>query len=905
MTHNKASDGLAAFARGEPFDWSGAIIEASTLSRVIREAAASGSSVPLSLVNAQIKGDLALDAIGDVGCPLRLQILGCKMSGGFRARQSHWKTLVIGRTKVAFVDLPRSRFDGDLVLENLTCDSWLELRGSNVEGQVSLRGSRFKDGSREAAVDVSKTKVGLDFDAREIILTGEFHGRRLGVDGDLLLDGAQIDDSHSDLSIAVGLQGGRIAGQLRMCQFNSKRFEAKGLVHLGQAEIGTLVFKSAKLHGDGKNALVAEELHVRHTLDLSGLSAENGPKFEASGALRLGSCRIGGQIQIVDALVEGDEPAINLHGSKIVGDVLIGHPTAETEVRGGIRADVLQVGGRFVVIRSQFAAKESALSIRQSNIAQELAVYDVVSDAPIRFDNTSAASITFENLKIIRDLELERLSAAPEQYADAADALLDVSFSTVASDLRVQNVELGGGDFRLIGAEVHAGVQISMLNISPSAKPALIGQSLRVGGGLQIAGSIANPCRFAGNVHLLGAKIGDDLTLVDLEIGSPTDQSDLTLTSISAGSITILRSVINGGVNAVAANIDRDFHLHSSRFLNDGGTAIDARRISVGSKLQLATARDDEPVNCEVRGLVSTDSALAAVFGWHRVELAEQSCLQCTNMTVTRQVELVDLKATAPSRIDFMGTKTPLLIDSVCKSEDSWGGGSAQLGLNNFEYLRLANPSGDSNDAAKHVRQNRQFWLARRYDKSSARPLRQLASTLRGQGSFEASRLLLMDAFDAEARAKTTIVEQVFAHLFGFFFGYGLSGRRAALSLISLWLLGALGLGYLQERHVLITGTSTTSNPSAPCPAGVDPLLLSADLMIPIADLGQDKSCSVGPTKESRLFSGRSIRDGRWTVLSELDVYRFAFVMFQIVGWIFLSLAIATWSGLFRRGGRD
>ena len=95
----------------------------------------------------------------------------------------------------------------------------------------------------------------------------------------------------------------------------------------------------------------------------------------------------------------------------------------------------------------------------------------------------------------------------------------------------------------------------------------------------------------------------------------------------------------------------------------------------------------------------------------------------------------------------------------------------------------------------------------------------------------------------------------------------------------------------------------TDTRADAPCASGFDPLLASADLMIPIVDLGHEKTCVVGKAPGARAASGTLVGD--WRVFGDVETYRALLVAFQLFGWIVLSLAIVTWSGLFRRAGRD
>ena len=894
---------LAAVVRGMPVDWAGGKVPGAQISAALRSAMASGQAASaVSIVNAEIIGDLTFDAVGDEGRPTRLQILNCRIAGGFRSRGSRWRNLMIARSSLEFVDLSRSAVEGDIILEVVECRTWLALDGCRVGGMLSLHESRFDDGDRMEAINLSSTEIGGEIDARDLWTSGEFKAQRVTVGADLRLDGANLDDSHSEPATALDLHGAQIGGQARLCQ-GTERFQAAGTIVFASAKLGSLTMKAARIDGRGRPALVGDQLVVKETLDLSGLSNDDGSQFEASGAVRLGSSVVGRQVQIYDAAISAPEPALILHGASIGGDLMIGYEGCTTAILGGIAADLCKVEGIVRCAMLELRGPQSALSLRQARIAQQIALYDLVADGPVKLDNIEAAAISVQGLRCTRSAPVQRSEDVPESYAHADDALLDLTFANIRSDLRLEQVTIEGGDIRMNGTRVGSAIQVGMISVRPDAKLALLGQALEVGSGFIIEGSAERPASFAGEVRLVGARIGGDLTLVRVNVGTADAPADLILTTISADQVTFVHSEIHGSLNGANCRVQGDVQLNSSRFLNPGKVAIDLRRVRVGGKLQLAAATYAEPVSCEVHGLVTADAANVGSLAWYHLKLKANSRLEFTNIAVERQLEAGRLDAEEPSRIDLGGTATPLLADIIDDAEDGWGAGRAGLGLDNFSYARLKTPSGKDGDDPPTIRRWRRVWLARRYDPRSPRPGRQLARVLKDQGLFEASRLTLIDAFAAEGRLRPTPIGRSWSWLFGALFGHGLSGRAAAATLVALWLAGALGLSYLDDRGLLVANASTEAR-QVQCPKAFDPLLTSADLMIPIVDLGYEKTCVVGSGDGvPGLGAGRSIRG--WRLFGELAFYRAALVVFQIAGWIVLSLAIATWSGLFKRGGRD
>jgi hypothetical protein len=254
----------------------------------IFEASKQGAPRSLTLLNLRILGDIELDGIGDTGVPLRLQIIDCRIDGGLRARSSHWRHLVIAHTQLRTIDLPGSTFDSDLAIESVQCGGWLELRSCTVARRLVLNGSSFvlKDGA--GAIMLSDARIGGAMEARDLNTTGGLLARAIQIGGDLGLNGAVLDCSADNGPRALDLSLAQISGQVRLGPTDKGRFTARGRVHLDGAEIGQLDCKAASLDGLGEPALIADQVKISHTVDVSGFAEEETLKFEANGAVRFG-----------------------------------------------------------------------------------------------------------------------------------------------------------------------------------------------------------------------------------------------------------------------------------------------------------------------------------------------------------------------------------------------------------------------------------------------------------------------------------------------------------------------------------------------------------------------------------------------------------------------------------------
>lgn len=904
LTQERIAAGLKEVRDGVTVDWKGASLPAALVGAAILEASKLDAPRPLTLLNLHVLGDIELDGIGDTGTPLRLQIFGCHIDGALRARSSHWRQLFIAHGRLRTIDLPGSTFDSDLVIEFVQCGGSLELRSCVIERRLVLNGSSFALKDRDGAIMLSDARIGVAMEARDLDTTGGLLARAIQIGGDLRLDGAVLDCSADNGPRALDLSRAQISGHLRLGPTDKGCFTARGRVHLDGAEIGQLDCKGASLDGLGDPALIADQAKIAHTVDLSGFAEEEAPKFEANGAIRFMAATIGRQFQMFDASVAAPNDALVLGGAQIGGDLLLGNEGVATRFTGAIRGDALCVGGRIIMHGIHVNGSRAAISITHAQVASDVLFYEIEADTPIFLDGLHADGLTFEHLTLRQEQPVITSDGLPEHYAHPEDALLGLNFIHLSSDLRLENVALDGGDMRLIGAKIERGIQANRLTIRNTRSAALIAQGAEIGTGFQIAGTPEVSAIFDGAFHMMGLAVKGECTFVHLSIGSDSKPADFVLRNarIDIG-LTFLHCTIHGELNASSARVDGDFHIHSSRLSNPGAVACDVRGASVTGKLQWATVTRAEPINCWVAGQITADNAQVGVLGWHRVHLAEGTFLEFTNIKVERKIEADQLVAEGKSHLDLSGTSTPLLIDTIADNEDAWGAGVLLLGLDNFDYGRLAKPSGQAGDAAGEIRKWRRVWLARRYDERSARPARHLAGVLREQGLFEASRRVLLDAFAAEGMARPTFFGRWLSQMFGLLFGHGLSGTRTLVTLGALWLYGAYTIADFDARGMLVADQQSSPKEGVACGSRIDPLVYAADAMIPLVDLGEEKKCHIDKASGVSLQPG--FRWGRWSLFGELAIARFFWAFYCMMGWIAVSLAIATWSGLFKRGGRE
>lgn len=887
--------------RARAHDWAGGAVTGAALAQALQELSVQGRGRPATLRNARVSGDVVVSGLGRTGELLTLQLFGCVIEGSFVGRQTDWSQLIIAKTRLRNVDLPACSVSRLLSLEEVVASGWLELRDAAVGRNCSISGSTFHAAGRPAAVTLRDTTFGGNLYAHRLTAHGSLDAERVRVEGDLLLDGATL---HADArGKALSLTQARVGGRVMLSRADDRRFTAAGRIHLDSAEFGALSARGALLDGLGEPAIVADSLRVGEVVDLSGVGPGTGEMFEASGTLRFGGARIGGQFQLNLAQLKAAGDALVLQNARIDGDVLLGHDATSTTFNGTANLNALQIEGRLVAQRISFNGVGDGLAVRHAVVAGDVECLDLVGEGPFRLDNLSAAGIAIERLRLERELPRIDTAGLPDVYAHPAHALLDLSFVRLGSDLHIEALTLRGGDLRMIGAQVGSSTQLSRIRITETPGAAIIAQSASIAGGLQIAGAPDTPALIEGDFSAMNLRVGEDVTIVNARFGTSTSSSAIILRSadIRTG-LSLVQCSVQGSLVASAAKVGGDLHLHASELSRPNGTALDLRGSEVAGVVQIASIGPDPEANCRVHGTVTMDGASVGSLAWTHVVIGDGTALALTNMTVRRDISANRLVAEGSGDLSLNGTSVAVLDDKVDQLQDGWGAGRVRLHIDDFAYGRLADPSGRNDDDADVVRKWRGIWLARRADARSSRPLRHLSGVLKAQGRIEASRLLLVDTFSAEGRARPSRLGRALSWLFGALFGHGLSGSRAGLTLVTAWLLGSAGVAHLQDRHLLVA-VKQDEKPTVPC-GSADPLLFAADAMLPL-DLGVNGGCAIGRGPGSSVTTGLRIGKSSRSVLGEVETLRFLFSVFQLFSWVSISLAVLTWSGLLKRGGRD
>lgn len=205
-------------------------------------------------------------------------------------------------------------------------------------------------------------------------------------------------------------------------------------------------------------------------------------------------------------------------------------------------------------------------------------------------------------------------------------------------------------------------------------------------------------------------------------------------------------------------------------------------------------------------------------------------------------------------------------------------------------------------------------------------PYTMLAQVLYKHGEETSAREVIKLKKDAEVADRFKLVAQslrllvprslewLTARSFGIFFGYGLKPKTALLSLLVAWVLGWGFFEFVHARAAMVidqqpiasavSGDTFGAEQSfrkllikVPCGDAVSLPLYAADVFVPLIDLRQESKCEIGDSEKppivGREVLGQPSKD-------ELMFYKAFKTLYTILGWIMVSMAILTFSGIMR-----
>jgi hypothetical protein len=893
------------FKKGESFDWQGITVKGSAIAKAIVDATITTSGLSLEISSATIEGDIDASDVGRASQVNSLSFINCTITGAIICRNSTWQNLSIINCKVDGIDFSGSTISKDVTIKKVACSSPLKLPGCQLGGRLDLSESIFFRGQENYAIDISECSIARRFEAVDLTAKATIIAQQLKVTSDIIWDGVHIE-AVADQTIALELSSASISGEIKFRNSASRLFQSQGIVVLRSTTARALLIYGAKLNGKGRPSLVCDQVAINDSVDLrsSGTSL-----FETIGPVRFVAARIGRQFQIVDAnLSAPNDSALNLDGTDIGADVLLGFAGHTLRLEGEISLRSATIRGRLLACEAQIDAIGASFSLRQCNVVGEVSLYDITARGGLDFFLLRARRVAICNL-ILSQQPAQFLSEhPPETFAQPQDALLDLGYSQIETDVYIEKLTITGGDFRIINARISGGVQVIQFSIN-SERHGLIAQGAHISRGLHLAGTDKTPSVILGTVNVMEARIDGGILFANVEIGNKDKKSEFHMRDCRVASVSqFYRTKIYGPFEASAARFSSDLIFNGTEFLNEGDGACDLRYAQIDGVFQIASLLPpNNPSTARLSGTLTTDGATFGAVEWHSLHMENNSQLILNNSKIAGKLRAGLLLPKGHGIVDLTGTIVSELNDALDEKQDSWGAGKLSLRLNGFQYRRLTYPSGrQSAEAPRDIRIWRSKWFSRSVDKGSGHTARHLAKVLRDAGMFEASRLILIDAFAVEGKNSPNKITKFISYIWGLMFGYGLSGVRALATLIIVWGLGTVSVILLQRDGYMIVSSSEDVTNTA-CGNTINPAIYAADIMIPVLDLGEEKLCQIGLSDAagpdsvfaSAEFAGAKIRFSRW------NVFRFLGAVYAVIGWVVVSMALATWSGVFRRAGRD
>lgn len=339
----------------------------------------------LRLTGATVVGRLDLDGLRT---GVRIQLRGCDFPDGIWLRGATVPLLDLGGSRVAGLSADDLAVEGSVLLwRGFAATARVSLVGARIGGKLDLARARLT--AAGAALSADRVAVGGDLILDEAEVTGG------AVAGALLLGGARIAGRLSARRVRVTNPAGpaisatnlHVTDTVDLSHGSELRGAGEqGAVRLVGARVGSVSLGQARLVNESGWALAAHYLDVSGTLYLD--------QVEAVGGIRLSGSRIGGQVTLERATVDGrhhpalagtrmqvaqavlldgatlrstgPEPTVTLRSARIAGDLELRGTTLSHPAGTALRLDTTTVEGRAVL--AELVVADGGLDFRDATV---------------------------------------------------------------------------------------------------------------------------------------------------------------------------------------------------------------------------------------------------------------------------------------------------------------------------------------------------------------------------------------------------------------------------------------------------------------------------------------------------------------------------------------------------------
>ena len=797
-----------------------------------------------------------------------------------------------------------------LSAETATIDKGLFMNkraGSRLEakGEVRLQGARLGGGVSIEAAHLSHAS-GIALSAQRLEVDGSFHLLDTEIDGEVNLVGAHIQGQFTMATAAeetIGSLGAIRADGLEVerdayfevregagCKF------ARGLFLVGARVGGQLAFVGVTVSGDESYVLNLAGCEVGQDLLVRG---EEPKRCQIEGGLNLSGAHVAGRLSIVGASIEGGKAlALFADGLRVDGSAVIGGDGGlATSVHGGLRMWDVSVKGSFGIMEADFGqVGGEAFSAARLDVGGSLAWDRVSTEGEValpgaRIGGQFIVQDCEFNCPGGRALELSGVEIGQGMYVRSNDpdrtlfsgevALLGGEISSQLSvhraifenadghALSADRLRVNGGFFlrqcRLVGETRMAGARLlgqftlASTSLEASQGGALVCDGFEVGEDLFLRSENGEPFRSVGEIRLLGAKVGGQVSLRGCSLEkSPSDRRP----TLNLDGLTVDQGVFLRPTENIPTSVEGEFRLTRLQaayvalervvLKNADGLAVSGRGLVV---------EGDFLSSGSIEGAIRLDGI--TVKGMLQALLKFDGERRFVNLS-DGQFGTLDLVCEGDPHLDLRRSRARGL-QRVETDEGRW----AKTYLEGFQYETLTPPDRNQEDVDARLE-----WIGSDLDGYASQPYEQLRSIYRETGFESAARKVGITS-QRERRRDAPFLERIGSRLVGVTVGYGYRPAQALL-----WLLGIVAVGAFLFGCVFSVGESGSGAEITPIETGGDqgsfePVAYVIDLLIPGIDLGQQ---SVWTAEGLALWFGILVTASGWllaaAVLAGISVRR-------------------------------
>ncbi len=754
--------------------------------------------------------------------------------------------------------------------------AWIDARNALIAGQVTGDGARLRavaarepgeirPGEHRAALWLRDAEIrGSVQLVNGFVAHGGVSLDTAQVRGDVRLTGAEVWAGEDD---AFSAQNARIGGSLRL----NRGFVAHGVVWLHSASINDeLVLTRATLLGgtpaglrprDGgperpedRRSLVAGTTDVGADCWLRGATA--------TSLVSLRGSRIRGTLQASDLMIRaGDDNAFDGDDMEISNGV----DFTDARVSGSISLKGAEIGSSLNLDGARIGALQvnfTALDATNARVGAD-ATFGQPKDSTAIFDGMGRLDLT--GLYVRGNLRFAGCRVS-NQSSDGTRIAIELERARIEGSLHFGSIDQAGAR----QSTFHGRGEV---NVSG----AVVGRDF-----LANHATFSNPGRSA--IYAKDVQVGDDLRLVETE---------------AAGDLRFERAEIAGSLKW-----DR-LRISARRPAQNGKTMpapAEFRRARIGSALKAELLLTVAGSAIDLRGLRVHEIEDWTLHGWG----SPRTCNCCTEC-----------------EIDFDGmVYERITIPDLPGSRPVWHRWEENDIPSSFPGPAVHPRGGLLLNWILHQRRPNE---GRRVEKDHfPQPFRQLARVLRDQGEEEAARFITVS--ERWATPSKGLIGWVRRWFFGPLFEFGLSPKRGLITVLVYLMFGAFGVWLAKENNMLVE-TSMVASTSIASSSPVIPqdrppatithqhafmtampektdteelvctdtatdvatdFVYAADMIVPFIPLHEETKCEIST---ERSYGAEAWRVGK--------------ALYTIVGWLIVSITLATFAGLLKRGAGE